>query len=409
MAVDYVAYNKAGARVVGVANVDTVEEAEKQLWSSGLLLVEVNLREEKDEGSLAARLLPSLFSARLRDVVTATRQLETLLRAGVALPTALRQLREQTRNPGFRDVLRAVSKDIESGERFSRACAKHPDVFPSYYLRLLPMAEETGDLPTILNGLLTTMQRQLSVGSQAKKAVVTPAISLVVASFAGVVLFTFVLPRLVDLLGEFGGQLPLATRMLMNTAAFGQAYGIYVLLSLMLGVGSLSLFLTRSDLGMTIKDQSLMKIPVISGVVVSSAMFDVCSTMTLLLRAGVNPVAALRAITSMTGNRVLRTALATVESQVTQGARLGDAAKRQPDLPNLFSDTLANGDQSGALRQNLEALADYYQGETERAVAQSTTMLEPMLILLVGAFVGFIAIGIISGIYSVIPQIGSSI
>ncbi|MBF8267189.1 MAG: type secretion system protein [Dehalococcoidia bacterium] len=409
MAIDYIAYNSAGDRVAGVVEVDSVEEAEQRLWSSGLLVVQLRRRVEREGSSLLVRLFPTFFGVTFKDVVTATRQMETLLRAGVSLPIALRQLRDQTRSPGFKATLGDILAHVEAGERFSTACARHPRVFPPFYLRLLPLAEETGDLPTILNGILHTMERQQSVGSKVKGALVTPAISMVVAFIAGAILITFVLPRLVAMLGEFGGRLPASTRLLLSISDFGQTYGVYTFAALAVALLLANMYFTRTLQGIRVKDRFMLKAPVLSSIVQASAMFGVCSSLSLLLRAGVPPVAALRSVTTMVGNRIIQEALTRVEAQVTQGMRLGEACQRERDLPLLFANAIANGEQAGSLRQNLEALADYYQTETERVVSMGTTLIQPVLILLISGVVGFIAVSIVSAIYSVITPISETI
>jgi len=410
LAIDYVAYNRAGERVTGRLEVESEEEAEERLWARDLLVVELRRAREPREGrSLLARYFPTFFGARLPDVITMTRQLETLLRAGVPLAVGLRQIRDQTRNPGLREALRDIVRRIEGGERFSTACAQHPEVFPSYYLRLLPMAEETGRLPDILRGLLHAMERQQNVASQARRAVVSPLISVTVALVAGAIMFTFVLPRLMALLAEFGGGLPLATRVLIGLSHFSQAHGVKVLVGVIVMVVALYLFFNRTRRGTYLKDRIQLRLPLVGRVVLASTMFDLCSVMALLLRSGVSPVGALRSVISIVGNQVIRGALVRVEAEVSQGGRLGQACRRQPELPALFSDTVTNGKQAGALRQNLEALTDFYQAETERSVAVGTNLLEPILIIAVGAVIGFVVVGIISGIYSIIPQIAKSI
>ena len=388
MAIDYVAYTHAGARVAGAMDVDSEEEAEERLWASGLIVIELRRRRESRRQSFMARILLRIFGARVSDVIVATRQMETLLRAGVALPQALRQVRDDTRNLALREAFRTMVEDVEGGDRFSRAVAQHPNVFPTYFIRMLPMAEATGELTTVLGGVLRTMERQAQVASQARRALFTPAISMVVGLVAAFLQFTFVLPQLVELLSEFGAELPTVTRVLITIANFSRSYGVYVIVTVILLFLLFFLYGTRTMQGRRAWHRILLGLPVVGPVVTSSTMFDICSTFVLLLRAGVASVNSLRTVITLVGNLTIRDALVLVEAEVTQGGRMGQAARRQSALPHLFSETLVNGEQAGALVQNLDALADFYEGETERRVQQGTGLIEPMAFLIVGVSSG---------------------
>jgi type IV pilus assembly protein PilC len=152
----------------------------------------------------------------------------------------------------------------------------------------------------------------------------------------------------------------------------------------------------------------LLRTPVIGGIVRSGSMFDVCSMFALLLDAGIAPVVALRAVTGTIGNIRIREAFVRVGIEITEGQRLGQTLLKYPVIPVLFSETVANGEQAGALSRNLHALADFYEQETERKVEAGTTLIEPLAFLVVGSMIGFVAVAIISGIYSVIPTISQS-
>ena len=271
---------------------------------------------------------------------------------------------------------------------------------------MMPMAEETGQLAGILGDLLTTMERQRSVQSQARRAIMTPAISLVVGFLAAFILFTFVLPRLVDLLGEFGTNLPLTTRFLVGIADFSKTWGIVAVVAFAVAVVTGGAYLSRTTQGRRLWDSFMLRAPVVGPVVRASTMFDVCSMYSLLLQAGVAPVVGLRAVTGTIGNSRIREAFIAVDHEVTQGQRLGLSLLRYSVIPRLFSETVHNGEQAGALQQNLRALADFYQDDTERRVESGTSLIEPLSFLVVGTVIGFIAVAVISGIYSVIPQIG---
>ena len=407
MPIDYVAFNALGARVAGVLEVESEQEAEEQLWAEGLVVAQLNRRDPLRKEGLLPRLLPSLFRAKIGDTISFTRQFETLLRAGVPVHTALRQLREETGSVWMRQAISVIALDIENGERFSRAVAKHPKVFPPYYVRMMPIAEESGELAQILQDLTRTMERQQKVAAQARSALLTPVISLTIGVVAALILFTFVLPRLVDLLSEFGSELPLATRILVAVARFSDTWALYIFSSVLVIAIASVLYFRATDNGRRLWDTLVLRMPVIGSIVKSSAMFDICSLYGLLLNAGIAPVVGLRAVTGTIGNIRIREAFVRVGVEITEGQRLGQTLQKYPVIPVLFSETVANGEQAGALSRNLQALADFYEQETERKVEQGTTLIEPVAFVIVGSLIGFVAVAIISGIYSVIPTIAS--
>ena len=333
MAIDYVAYDQSGGRVAGVLEVDTEEEAEEQLWASGLFVLELRRQQPEGPPSLRTRLIRRLFKPRFADVITFTRQLETLLRAGVQLPNALKQLQSGTRNISMRSALAMVLRDIEEGERFSSAISRHPRIFPPYYLRMVPMAEATGELPRVLQELTRNMDRRMRVARQAQSAVLAPAIAMAVGSLAALVLFTFVLPRIVELLGEFGTELPRVMRVLLTVGEFGQAWGTWTLVGLLVLLVLILFYFGRTNRGRRHWHRMLLAAPVIGPVVRSSTMFDVSSMLALLLRAGVAPAVALRTIVDVIGNVVIREAFLRVDLAVTGGGRLGAALQRQQVIP----------------------------------------------------------------------------
>lgn len=409
MPVEYVAFNSAGERVTGTLDLTSEEEAERALWAEGLTVVDLKRRSVRRSEGPITLFLRAVSGARRKDTIAFTRQMETLLRAGVALPLALRQLRQDGRGISMSYALGRILEQVEGGGRFSAAVAEHPKVFPPYYIRMMPLAEETGDLPRILRDLTSTMERQERVGSQARNAILAPAFSLVVGFAAAFVLFSFVLPRLVALLEEFGTELPLATRLLVDLAAFARDWGLTTVLVIVAMVVLLTLYMVRTKRGRRTWDQLLLHSPVAGPIIRSTSMFDVSSMMSLLISSGISPVVALRTSVQTAANIHIKEALERVDEAVTQGGRLGSALLEEPVIPRLFSETVHNGESAGALVHNLEALSEYYQEETERRVQVGTTLIEPVAFLVVGAIIGFIAVAVIAGIYSIIPQVSQGI
>ncbi len=402
MAIKYVAYNQAGDRVSGLLGVESPQRAREILWEKGLIVCSLKRRRQLPS---RAKLLPTLFGVKPLDVIVFTRELASLLESGISLVPSLRILYEQTGKQSFKDSIRSVIHDLESGDSFSRACERQSAVFPSFLIRLLQVAEETGELRKILLEIVTYMEKQRATAARVKKALTYPAIVLVVGFAATFILVTFALPAMTGLFLEFGAELPLATRMLIALSDHAQVYGMYVLGGI-IATGLLAWWYIRTPTGRRKWDRLILKTPVIGKIIQRSELSRLCSTMTTLLSAGIPMTETIRLAQDTIGNRVIQEGLGDVYRETLTGAGFEAAIRRQRVFPPLFSQTVGIGEETGALRNNLAGLATFYEQETDRAVARATDMIEPTIIILIGIIVGFIAIAIMSAMYAVMPGIG---
>ena len=396
MSIKYEAYTWSGKKVKGVVDTDSEEAAYELLQRDELIpyrLLPVRPRPS------VVQLALSLFRPKSQHVVDFTREVSSLLRSGIALPRALTAQRDQVRGLGLREALRQIVQDVEAGGRVSDAFGGHPSVFPDFYVRLLRVGEATGSLPGALEQLSETMERRNTVRNRVKSALTYPAISLGVAFIATLVLVKYSLPALTDLMKEFGGELPPATQMLISITDFLEVYVGYVLLSIFAGVVIVAVAM-RTRAGKWFQDSLLLKIPVVGGILMSSNMFLLASTMVTLMKAGVPTIEALRLTEEGLSNVILRRKLAIVRKEASEGVKLGEAVSRQTIFPVLLSQSIAVGEMRGTQIDTLSGLANYYEQQTERSIAGATELIQPAIILLVSGVVGFVAVAVISGIYS---------
>lgn len=401
MAIEYIAYNQSGERVTGILQVDSIQRAQETLWVANLVVL--RLKKRREALSLS-KLMPSFFGVKSKDIVIFTREFASLLEAGITLAPALRILYEKAEKASLRDVIRSLVQDVETGQSFSEACAKQPTIFPSFYIRLIQVAEQTGELRKILLEILTYMERQAVIVGKIKKALVYPAFVLAVGIVAAVILLTVALPALTGLLKEYAAQLPLATRMLVAVADIIQEYGRQALIAgvVLAGLGWLY-FRTRQ--GRNRWDAIILRTPVVGRVVYHSQMARLCSSLVTMLSGGVPTAEAIHLSIVATDNSVFRDALSRVYREVLSGSRLEPAILKQRIFQRLFSQSIGIGEETGNLKVNLRGLATFYEQETEKLSAGATGMIEPVIILVVGLFVTFFAVAVFSAIYSILPQI----
>lgn len=401
MAINYVAYDENGNRVVGNLEVESPERAQEILWGANLVVL--SLKKQRKLPSLA-ELMPTLFGVKSLDLINFSRELASLLGSGIALLPALRVLHELTEKQALKDAIRSVMRDIEVGLPFSEACSKQSPVFPPLYTRLVQIGEETGELRKNLLEFVDHMERQRALTGKIRKALTYPGMVLTVGLIGAVVLVTVAVPAITKLLVEFHAEMPFLTRLLVSAGSFSQAHGKYVLLiAIVLAV--LGWLYLRTKQGRKRWDSFVLKVPLIGKIVQQSQMAQLCSNLTTLLSAGLPTAEALRLSIGATDNSVFREGLSEVYRQVSIGSRLEPALSRQRAFPRLFSQTVGIGEETGALRTNLGGLSNFYEQETDRVTARLTEMIEPTLIIVVGIVVGFVGVAIVSGIYSIVPQI----
>ena len=402
MAIKYEAYTRQGEKVQGVLETDSEEDAYGQLAREQL--VPYRLRPVRPRPSLV-RLAPGLFPPPTpQDVIDFTKQMQSLLSSGIPLRRALIVQRDQTRSLGLKEALAQIIMEIEAGTRVSDAFARHTTVFPEFYLRLLRVGEATGSLPFTLEQLADNLKRRKTVADRVKRALIYPAISLAVAFIAAVVLVTYSLPSLTSLLREFGGQLPRATQLLITISDALQAYGI-LFVGPLVGFAVLATVAFRTTPGKRLRDGVLLAIPVVSGILTGSNMFYLTTTLSTLLKAGVPPIEALKLAEEGLSNVVFRERLRQVTEKASGGMRLGRAFEEQGGFTSILGQAIVTGEMQGNIADTLGGLAEYYEDVTERAVSGATELIQPAVILIVAAVVGFVAVAVISGIYSTLGSV----
>ena len=401
MVIKYIAYTWQGQKVEGVLDVMTEEDARQLLQDDQLIpyrLIPVRPRRT------FVQIAPSLFQPKPKEIIEFTRGLASLLRSGIPLQQGLAILRQQSSGLGMKEILRSVQEEIETGGRFSDACARYPKVFSGFYVSLLKVGEASGSLAVSLQQLSETLEKRKTMRDRVKAALVYPVISLVVALIVAVILVTYSLPALVGLLTEYGGTLPANTKILITVSDFVQAYNLHIFATLGATVFGAAVAI-RTPRGARMRDQFLLKTPIVGEVLVRSNLFSLTSTFSRLLDAGIPTVESLELSVESLNNSLLRDRLVLVGEEASSGTRLGPSFRMHWPHPPLLSQAIITGEVSGALSEALHGLADYYEQEATRSVNAATELIQPAVIVLVALLVGFVATAVISGIYSAIGTV----
>lgn len=391
----YNACTAEGGLINGVVDAESERTAEEILWKSGLIIIDLKRRLKLPP---VHEMLPSLFGVKKHDVIVFSRNLASLLDAGIPIFRAL-TIQSRFGRASFRAVLREVIKELERGARFSEACAKYPKVFPNFYVYLLKTGEEVGNLSQVLKDIATHMERDEAVAKKIKSSLAYPAFVTLLAIGAIFIMLTFVVPALTSMFKEFGSDLPPLTRGTIAVGDFFSANGMYMILGIVVLV-VLAVLYTRTSSGKKNKDRFILKIPVIGGAILKGGLARFTRNMGMMVGGGVTLFEALKLASETTDNTVLAESVANVRANVGDGKLLSQAVASDPIFPGLMSEMIGVGEESGSLEGHLEKVATFYEAESEMAIARVTGMLTPALTIGVGGIVGLVAVVLFSSIYS---------
>jgi type IV pilus assembly protein PilC len=379
------------------ASKDAVTE---QLQAQGLKIME--LREK--QGALKADI--TLFKrVKAHELTVMTRQLATMITSGMTLLRAFYVLEDQIENPMLRDTVGKVREDIESGLAFSDALAKHPKVFSPLYVAMVRAGETGGVLEASLDRISDQLEKDDQLRRQVKGAMAYPVVVLSFALMVLIGLIAFIVPVFVNVFKDFGGELPLITKLTVQASKVvtGQWY---LLLAAAIG-GPIAFKKWRSSSwGRPQWDRIRLKFPFKIGQTVQKISLARWSrTFAALYSAGVPIMQAIEITGQTAGNSVVEKAMADVIESVKSGGSIADPLKEAPIFPSMVAQMIAVGEETGNLDAMLSKVADFYEDEVAAAVKALTSILEPVMIILVGGIVGFIVIAMYMPMFKVYDAI----
>ncbi len=339
------------------------------------------------------------------DVLMAfSRQMASFLEAGIPVLESLEIVGEETSSEPMRTVIAEIKESIQRGLSFADAVAVHPKVFPSFYRAMLVSAEYTGRLDSVLNQLAAYLERDLGARRQVKSALTYPIIVLCVAVVAMIVMSVFVLPKFSGLYRSLGAKLPLPTRMLLGITDF-LTTGWPILLGVVGFVWLATYVLFGGARGKPRRDRMTMRVPVIGNLFHLISLERFCRVLAALATAGVPLPDAIDVSADSTDNSIFITKLAVVRDVLIRGGGLSAPIIDSGIFPVAARQMIRVGERTGALGQQLSKASNYYEREVTFQLKRATDMFEPMVILLVGLIVGFVAVAQVAAMYSIFSQV----
>lgn len=374
---------------------ETRSAAIEQLSARGMIPVWV---QEKADGAASASGIRFKRRVKGKDITLFTRQLASLGRSGVPILSALSTCAQQAENPAFRKVLEEMESGIRDGGMLSDSLARFPDLFSSVYVNMVRAGESAGKLDIILQRLADTREKEEEVKRKVQAAIAYPSLVVIVGVLTVFLLLTFFMPRVVALFRNFD-ELPVPTRILIGISGFFSGYWYWMVMGLIL----LYLMYRRmasTEGGRQAIDAFKLRMPIFGGVILRHQMAVFSRTLSLLIEAGINLDRGIRLSAGALVNRVLKNQLlAAADETVNQGAPFSSALKKVSFIPPMVINMSAVGEQGGRLDESLSEVASFYEAEIEQQTRVVMSLIEPILILVVGGIIGFIVAAMLLPIF----------
>jgi len=326
------------------------------------------------------------------DIAIFSRQLATMMGAGVPLVQAFDIVGRGHDNPSMQDLILSIKVDVESGTAMAEALAKHPKYFDDLFCNLVAAGEQAGVLDILLDKIATYKEKTESIKAKVKKAMFYPASVILVALVVTVVIMLFVIPQFKSLFSSFGADLPAFTLMVIAASDFMRDYWWVMAAAIGAFVFFIKKLFATSALFRRIVDRSLLKLPIIGNILNKAALARFARTLSTMFAAGVPLVEALESVSGATGNIVYAEAVNRMREQVATGQALQLSMRQQDLFPHMVIQMTAIGEESGALDEMLGKVADFYEEEVDNMVDSMSSLLEPLIMVVIGGLVGSLVV-----------------
>jgi type IV pilus assembly protein PilC len=386
--------DKKGQRIKGRSVAQSEQALKNELRRQGVVATRIRKQSQafKSSGKVKAE-----------DIAIFSRQLATMLGAGIPLVQAFEIIGAGHDKPAMQKLVLDIKSDVEGGTSLHEALAKHPLYFDDLFVNLVEAGEQAGALEGLLDKVATYKEKSEAIKKKVKKALFYPAAVLVVAVIVTVILLVFVIPQFEDLFKGFGADLPAFTQMVINLSRFVQSEGIFIAIVVAAAFWVFFYFKKRSRKMRHFIDRMALKMPVIGPILNKAAIARYARTLSTMFAAGVPLVEALESVAGACGNIVFEDAVLKMRDEVATGQRLQRAMENTGIFPNMVVQMIAVGEESGSLDAMAGKVATFYEDDVDAAVDSMSSLLEPLIMLILGVLVG----GLVIAMYLPIFKLGS--
>ncbi len=398
----YSAMDPTGRTVTGTLEADSFELVRAKL--SDLSYHVLSIRQAR-AGSAFQEAFASMQRVKLRDLVVFSRQFATMIDAGLSVVKCLDILQKQARNPKMKQVTGDVKRDVAGGMSLTEALQKHPRIFSPLYVNMIRSAEAGGILDQVLDRLATFLEKEQETRNKIKSAMTYPAVVFCFACLMLVGLLFFVLPKFKGIFETMGLELPLTTKLMLNSSTYMKNYW-YIALVVIIGIVVVAKLFARTERGKYALDAAKLQLPVFGDLILKTCVSRFARTFGTLITSGVPVLRALDIVSETAGNRVVAETVIRARTSIKEGEKISTPLFGSKIFPVMVTQMIAIGEETGRLDQMLGKVANFYDDEVDNTLKSLTSLIEPLMIVGLGLIVGFIAVSVISPIYELVGSLG---
>lgn len=395
----YKAINSEGQRIEGSQSADSENQIREMLLSNQYYPLSIEKENSKNKISFSFNR-----KVKLKDIAIFCRQFYVMLDSGLSIGKALNILIEQGEKPKIREALIGVNGDLKRGETLASSMRKRKDVFPNLLTSMIDAGERSGNLDIILKRMAEYYEKETKIRGKIKSAMIYPIVLGVVAIIAITFILTFVMPTFVQMFEENNVDLPMSTKMVLETSKMLGKYGIIIFLILVTAIILLGKYL-KSEEGQYKLSIINLKIPVIKKLTQKIIVSRFTRTMGIVSSSGMSLVTSIEIVASVVGNKIAENELLKVKEKVLKGEGLGDSIMNIKIFPPMLASMVKIGEEAGSLDSILDKTADFYDDELEREIKTATALIEPSMIVLMGIIIGFLLISILTPMFKMYNSI----
>lgn len=397
----YIAKSLEGETKSGVLEAKSERELAQRLRKEGLILIRAVSEKEKEKKKLEISL-PLIGEVSLTDKMMLTRNLEVMIASGLHLARCLTILVDQAENQKLKQALSDIKEEIQKGKSFSESLSKYPKIFSELFQSMVKVGEESGTLEEVLKTLSFQMEREYELRSRIKGAMIYPAVVISAMVGIGILMLIMVIPQIAETFQELNIELPATTRFVIGLGTF-LAEKWYLLPLIIFLIFSVFGVIMKTKKGKETIDSLLLKIPIISSIIRKSNSAQTCRTLSSLIIAGVPIIRSLEITSKTLGNVYFKNAILEAAEKIRKGGELSEALKPHQDVyPASVVQMIEVGEETGETSKVLGKLADFFEMEVGNATKNLTSVIEPVLMIIIGAVIGFFAISMVQPMYSML-------
>ena len=396
----YTVKNSEGKTVNGNADAKSRENLIELLRKEDFTIISI-----EEDANVQQKSVAAAKKVKLEDLLIFSRQLATMVEAGIPLVNVLDILGQQVENKAFGETVKKLKDDVETGSSFSQALAKHPRIFSALYINMVRAGESSGMLDEILNRVAVYLEKTATLQRKVKSAMVYPIAVITISIAITIFLLVKVVPTFKGIFDMLGGSLPLPTQILLAVSDFLRKWFVYGLVGLTVAVIAIVRG-SKTESGKLALDTIVLKLPVFGNIIKKVSVAKFSRTFSTLVKSGVPILSSLDIVAKTSGNKIVEKAVNNAKKAVQEGKNLADPLSKTPVFPPMVVRMISAGEQAGELEKMLSKIADFYDEQVDAAVDGLTSLIEPMIILFLGVIVGGIVLAIFMPIFKITEILG---